>query len=455
MAVFSVIQKSQLEGAHRLDAEYYQREYFIDFTKGNWVPIGEVLELCQYGLSQAMNDEKKGYPIFKMDNIDYGFLFNDDIRFADIPKSIFNQFAIKKDDVFFNRVNSEEFVGRTGIYKLDSLKSVFASYLIRLRVKSGGEILADYLNIFLNSSYGLRQIRKYTRRAVNQANVNAEELKLMRISVLPITTQEKIRDLSNWSWHEFEKSKFIYSQAETLLLEELGLKDFENEEKLWSVVNFSEIKSANRMDAEYFQPKYEQMLNQIRKKSDVKKLSEIASVKRGSLINPRFYDDENGTPYIRGGDFSSGRLERSKLVYIKNFQPKNETRIKTGDIIFASIGSVGTLTNISDEFNDAFISNNTAMFSIKDRNFLISEYLTLVLQSIVGKLQFEKEMSQTAQPKISDTQVKSFYIPILPKPVQQKIADLVRQSHEARKKAKELLVEAKHKVEELIEKGNK
>ena len=35
--------------------------------------------------------------------------------------------------------------------------------------------------------------------------------------------------------------------------------------------------------------------------------------------------------------------------------------------------------------------------------------------------------------------------------IQQKIAELVRESHAARKKAKELLEEAKRKVEELIE----
>src|SRR3989338_3293341 len=231
MISFSIIQKSQLEGAKRMDAEYYQPEHFIDFMKGTWRPIGDVLDLCQYGISQAMNDDKKGYPIFKMDNIDYGFLFDDDMRFADVSDSIFNQFKIKKDDVFFNRVNSEEFVGRTGIYKFDSLKSVFASYLIRARVKSGGEILADYLNIFLNSSYGLKQIRKYTRRAVNQANVNAEELKQIRIPILPIKEQEKIKDLANESWYEFERSKSLYSQAENMLLEELGLKNFESEIK--------------------------------------------------------------------------------------------------------------------------------------------------------------------------------------------------------------------------------
>jgi len=40
---------------------------------------------------------------------------------------------------------------------------------------------------------------------------------------------------------------------------------------------------------------------------------------------------------------------------------------------------------------------------------------------------------------------------VLTKPCYPKIADLIRQSHEARKKAKELLEEAKQKVEKLIE----
>ncbi|MBI2888378.1 MAG: hypothetical protein HYY10_00455 [Candidatus Liptonbacteria bacterium] len=43
-------------------------------------------------------------------------------------------------------------------------------------------------------------------------------------------------------------------------------------------------------------------------------------------------------------------------------------------------------------------------------------------------------------------------VPVLPKTTQKKIAELVRQSHAARKKAKELLEEAKCKVEEMIEK---
>jgi len=52
-------------------------------------------------------------------------------------------------------------------------------------------------------------------------------------------------------------------------------------------------------------------------------------------------------------------------------------------------------------------------------------------------------------------QARGLPVPILPRPTQDKIAKLVRESHEARKKAKELLEEAKRKVEELIESNAK
>ncbi len=49
-------------------------------------------------------------------------------------------------------------------------------------------------------------------------------------------------------------------------------------------------------------------------------------------------------------------------------------------------------------------------------------------------------------------QIKKLWVPILPKSTQRKIADLVHQSHQAHKKAKELLEKAKREVEEFIEK---
>ena len=80
--------------------------------------------------------------------------------------------------------------------------------------------------------------------------------------------------------NELENSKLFYSQAENLLLEELGLKDFKNEESLFSIINLSEIKVVKRMDAEYFQPKYAIIEEKI-KKHNAHKLGDLVSLKKG------------------------------------------------------------------------------------------------------------------------------------------------------------------------------
>lgn len=450
MITYSIIQKSQLEGAHRLDAEYYQPEYFIDFTKGEWQPIGGVLALCQYGISQAMNDEKKGYPIFKMDDINYGFLFDDEVRFADIPDSTFHEFKLEENDVLFNRVNSEEFVGRTGIYKLTDLKSVFASYLIRIRTKKNSDVLPDYLNIFLNSAYGLKQIRKFARRAVNQANVNAEELKKFKIAILPKSEQEKIADLSNQSWKELETSKSLYSQAENLLLEDLGLKDFQVEDDLSFVVNLSDVKSANRVDAEYFQPKYNKLLEKVRQAGAHALTDIIQNV--NAKLDPRKTPDET-FKYVELANInpSVGVIDGYSEILGKEAPSRAKRMLKTGDVIVSSVeGSLEKIALVSGEQEGYLASTGFFQFRSKE---ILPEVILVLAKSVVLQWQLKKHCAGTILTAVPNESLQKMFVPTIPKPTQKKIAELVRKSHEARKKSKELLEEAKRKVEGMIEKG--
>lgn len=460
MTNFSIIQKSQLEGATRLDAEYYQPEYFIDFSKGNWKPIGNVLEKIQYGLSLAMNDDRIGYPMFKMNDINDAFLFDDDVRYADVSKSELLAFALKKNDVLFNRVNSEEFVGRTGILKND-IKSVFASYLIRLQPKEP-VLLPDYLNIFLNSKFGLRQIKKYARRAVNQANVNAEELKQFRIAILPVPFQKEIEKLSNESWREMQKSKQLYQQAEELLLEKLELKDFESDKSLFSIVNLSEVENAERMDAEYFQPKYKIIEDRVAK-HNVHKLGDLVSMKKGIEVGAEEYQEPSDAEasagkgrkiFIRVSSMTKFGIVESDQKYLsdklyeslkKDFEPKK------GEILLTKDATPGIAYVLKEDIQ-GIISGGTLRLKLKNME-IESEYLVLCLNSIIGQMQAERDAGGSVIAHWKPEQIKNVLIPILSKETQQKIAELVQKSHEARKKSKELLEEAKRKVEEMIEKG--
>ncbi|HUD08744.1 MAG TPA: restriction endonuclease subunit S [Candidatus Saccharimonadales bacterium] len=390
---------------------------------------------------------RSGIPLVRVQNIKNGMIDDSNMVYlSEEEHSMENKTELGDFDFVLSKIGT---VGEVALLDPKHKKWNFSQNVIGIKLDKV-KISPSYILFFLLSKFGQLQIKRAEMGQV-QAKLELEDirnLKIIRIEGEKIFNDYLVKILKSRSG-----SELFYKQAENLLLEELGLKNLDVEENLSAIVNFSDILEARRMDAEYFQPKYENLLEVIKKKVKVAKLKDIANVKRGSLINPKFYS-ESGTPYLRGKDFSSGNLEKESLVYINDkFIPGNETRVEVDDIIFASIGSVGTLALINNEFKDSFISNNTAKISLIEKNYIVPDYFCMVLHSIVGKLQFEKESTQTAQPKISDSQVKNFMVPILPIETQQKIADLVRQSHEARKKAKELLEEAKRKVEEMIEKG--
>jgi len=460
MAVMSVVKLSEAGNTHRLDAEFYQPQYFIDFSKGVWKPIKKFLGICQYGISQAMIEKPKGYPIFRMDDIKDCFLLDGEVKYIEIAEQFFEQFKLAINDILFNRVNSEEFVGRTGIFKLKG-DYVFASYLIRLRVKPNAEILPDYLNIFLNTKFGKKQIRKFSRRAVNQANVNAEELKNFKICIIPLGVQKQICRLSNEVWSEIELSKSLYSQAETLLLEELGLKDFKPKYELSYIANLSGAFSVHRIDAEYFQPAYEEVIKHLVKNCKTEKLRGIVSfINHGKQP---YYIVDGEIPVLIQKHLGSQLLSlyseiinmpdtpRTDRNFVKNYP---EYLARPGDVLLYSVGAYLGRTNVAlEDFEAVPASFITVIRTMQE--ICNPVYLALFLNSKIGQLQSERWKSASAQQYIYPKEIKEFIIPILPPETQQKIASLVQQSHEARRKAKELLEVAKNAVEIAIEKNEK
>ena len=61
-----------------------------------------------------------------------------------------------------------------------------------------------------------------------------------------------------------EQSSFKYHEAHPLLLAELGLADWQAKHQLTFVKNFSDTERSERIDADYFQPKYDEIVNAIK-----------------------------------------------------------------------------------------------------------------------------------------------------------------------------------------------
>jgi type I restriction enzyme S subunit len=156
--------------------------------------VGDIVIETQYGLSKAIDDDPGHIPIVRMNNITPdGRLDLNDLRYVDIGSNELAKYGLAKGDVLFNRTNSRELVGKTGLFSGEG-EFVFASYLIRVRVEEK-KAVPEYLWAFLNSYYGKRTLLKRARGAIGQANINAQELRSIDLPLPPIELQLRFASL--------------------------------------------------------------------------------------------------------------------------------------------------------------------------------------------------------------------------------------------------------------------
>lgn len=281
-----------------------------------------------------------------------------------------------------------------------------------------------------------------------QSNFSPAQFKQIKIPIFSAELQKEIEIFLLESYGSLKKSKSIYSQAENLLLEELGLKDFEHEVGLWSMVNLSDVRKFSRLDAEYYQPKYAALISKI-KRGDAKLLSGIIENVPAKFDPGKEPSDTFRYVELSNVDSSIGIIDGFSEVLGREAPSRAKRALKIGDVIVSSVeGSLGKVALVGREQNGYLAS--TGFFQLRS-NEILPEVLLVLAKSLVFQMQLEKMCAGTILTAVPKKSIQDVFVPVIPKPIQQKIAGLVRESHVARRKSKELLSEAKKKVEEMIE----
>ena len=152
--------------------------------------LGDVCISTQYGTSKKASDHAEGVPVLRMGNVTYdGYLDCEDMKYAEFTNREFDKYALREGDILFNRTNSKDLVGKTGIWD-GRFEAVPASYFIRLRVK---ETVVDpvYVWALMNSSATKHWFFNTARGAIGQANINSQEVKSLPLPVPPIALQRR------------------------------------------------------------------------------------------------------------------------------------------------------------------------------------------------------------------------------------------------------------------------
>ena len=446
MAVVSVRKLSELGGARRIDAEYYQPSYIEFDVNLSKMPSTNLGKLCEkinrnpmcYGFNYVASP---GIPFFRINDLYNPFIEKYGVVF--VSNEVHHKFfstALKTGDILMGvRGNS---IGRLGIYKGEDYRANISPNLIFFRLFEPK--LTNYVATVLLSRVGQIQIQRILA-GTGQPTITSDLIKQIRIPTVQDVIPA-IDKLTKNAFQEFEKATMSYSHAEELFLEQLGLKDFKPNYELSYAANLSKAFGAHRVDAEYFQPTYEALLKKI-EEFEFSKLGQIAE-RVLTKVKP---DPAQIYKYIEISDIDVAIGETDFTERLgKELPPNARIPINGGELIISKVRPTrGAISIIPKELDTSVICSSA--FSVFEVESPLKEYLYIVIRAIIGKLQMERPTTGTSYPTIRDNDVENMQIPLLSNETQQEIASLVQQSHETRRKAKESLEEAKGKVEQAIE----
>lgn len=415
-----------------------------------YTPIGSILKESQYGISIEMNENGVGYPIYRMNEI-HNMLCDFDVnKCADIGDYEFKMFSLNDRDVLFNRTNSYEWVGRTGLFRKQKGKDfIFASYLVRF-VPDATKVLPEYLVAFLSSKYGIWDIRRRARHSINQTNVNPEEVKAIEIPLLSYSIQKCLRICFDQATEYLLNAKEHYEQADSLLLNALNLAGFSPTTKNSNTKSLREsFGISGRLDAEYYQPKFDEIEEIIRNNSEYFKRIEEIQAYNSRGLQPEYFEhgdlDVINSKHILEDHLDYDNFEKTSIVY---WDSQSKARVFQDDILVYTTGANIGRTNIYQSARKALASNHVNILRIKGED---PYYVAFVMNTFIGRMQTDKLSAGSAQSELYPKDIAQFLIPFVAQETQQQIRDKVISSLALKKQSTTLLEVAKRAVEIAIE----
>ncbi len=426
----------------RIDSEYFKNEYI----KGNRLleDIGQTLcpaFVVKGGKRLPLNED------FSTSGIKYARAEDVKNLFLDVDNSPYisnklhetlKRYITQKGDVLITIVGNS--IGDVAKNELDDIINLTENCV---RVFSKDDDLNTCLFAFLLSKYGQQQICRETVGTA-QPKLSIERIKGFLVPKFSKEYSKLLSRIVHSSWNYINEGKASYSGAETVLYTSLNVKSHSTT-TINTPMLFDSFYKTGRLDAEYYQPKYEQIEKELSTNETVTSLC--------NLFDSNYVPEKDlDYKYIELANIGNcGIISGVERIKGEDLPTRARRLVKEGQVIISSVeGSLDSCALITEEYDNALCSTG---FYVIDSERINSETLLVLFKSEAIQALLKQRCSGTILAAISKDELLNMPLPEIDDNIQKEIAAKVQESFALRKKSKDLLEYAKQAVEMAIEQG--
>ena len=355
--------------------------------------------------------------------------------------------ALKENDIIISTVGT---IGNCAVVNKSVLPANSDRHVGIVRIRND-KFYPRFISTFLLTKYGRFQTLRESTGNV-QLNLFLYKIREIKIPNLSKGFQDVIEKIVINSDLKIRTSNEKYSQAQNILISEMGLENFNPSNEKVSIKTLKEsFLKTGRLDSEYYQSKYDDYLKKVFSyKNGYELLGKCCTIKDKNFM-PK--DDEEYRYIELANVRSNAQITDCDVLLGKELPTRARRKVNTGDVIVSSIeGSLESCALITEEYNNSLCSTGFYVVNSKKLN---SESLLTVFKSSLMLNLMKKGCSGTILTNIAKEEFAKLPIPLLKQGVQDEIASYIKQSMEYSKKAKELLEISTKSVEIAIDKGER
>jgi len=464
MAKIFSTQLSIVEETENLSSEYYTSEimenililkkynkinnYFVLNDK-KYIKKIETRTFHTYSSKFYTNKKNKGLPLIHVKSLNEIFIKVETYILKTLEERFNYKFVFPTRSVFISRGGT---LGLVGINYEDLGDCSISQDVIGIQTDEE-KIKPEVLLIFFLSKFGQSLLKSCVIGGV-QPHIELSKLKRKSIPSFSKKFQTYIEQLVKQAYEKRKLAEQKYQQAEELLykLLEITQEEIEKlEEKKAYQTNFKNVSESLRFDAEYYYPKYLDIIELLKKISfEIKPLNKVVEIS-DEKIDPT--KGENKTKRFRYVPIAkineSGEIFEWDEFYGWQAPSRARMLIKENDILIPSLaGTFDKIALVPRELDKQLTTTGCFVVRVKED---YPEFLFLLLRTPLFKRQLEQQTTGAIMSAVPKSVFGDLLIPKIPKGKQKEIATLVREYFELRKEMRELIKQAIKKVEEEIE----